>query len=60
MKYVPVKALYFGEHSQNNLGKEQGVLKRALNGNASNPKRAITLGEYVPAFAEGGLKALNG
>lgn len=38
----------------------QGVLKRALDGNASNPKRAITLGEYVPAFAEGGLKALNG
>ncbi|WP_428925259.1 phosphotransferase family protein [Marinibacterium sp. SX1] len=38
----------------------QGVLKRALDGNASNPDRAMTLGKYVPAFAEGGLKALNG
>ena len=38
----------------------QGVLKRALDGNASNPKRAITLGQYVPVFAEMGLKALDG
>ncbi len=37
----------------------QGVLKRALDGNASNPKRAITLGQYVPLFAEMGLKALD-
>ena len=38
----------------------QGVLKRGLDGNASNPERALKLGEYVPAFAQGGLKALNG
>jgi aminoglycoside phosphotransferase (APT) family kinase protein len=37
----------------------QGVLKRALDGNASNPKRAITLGRYVPVFAENGLRALE-
>lgn len=38
----------------------QGVLKRGLDGNASNPERARKLGEHVPAFAEGGWKALNG
>lgn len=37
----------------------QGVLKRALDGNASNPEKAIKLGAYVPAFAENGLKALE-
>lgn len=37
----------------------QGVLKRALDGNASNPERAIKVGQYVPVFAEHGLKALS-
>ncbi len=37
----------------------QGVLKRALDGNASNPERALKLGRYVPVFAEHGLKALE-
>ena len=37
----------------------QGVLKRALDGNASNPERAIKLGAYVPVFAEMGLAALD-
>ena len=37
----------------------QGVLKRALDGNASNPERAIQVGQYVPAFAERGLAALD-
>jgi aminoglycoside phosphotransferase (APT) family kinase protein len=37
----------------------QGVLKRALDGNASNPERAIKIGKYVPVFAEHGLKALS-
>jgi aminoglycoside phosphotransferase (APT) family kinase protein len=37
----------------------QGVLKRALDGNASNPERAIQLGAFVPVFAENGLKALT-
>lgn len=37
----------------------QGVLKRALDGNASNPERALKLGQYVPVFAEHGLKALR-
>ena len=38
----------------------QGVLKRALDGNASNPERARQVGQYVPVFAEHGLKALRG
>ncbi|MEM8653752.1 MAG: phosphotransferase family protein [Pseudomonadota bacterium] len=37
----------------------QGVLKRALDGNASNPERALQLGAFVPVFAENGLDALN-
>ncbi len=35
----------------------QGVKKRALDGNASDPGRGLTLGEYVPLFARMGLKA---
>lgn len=38
----------------------QGVLKRALDGNASNPARAMKVGAYVPVFAENGLRALDG
>ncbi|MCR9126479.1 MAG: phosphotransferase family protein [Rhodobacteraceae bacterium] len=38
----------------------QGVLKRGLDGNASNPERAMKLGTYVPVFAGHGLRALNG
>lgn len=37
----------------------QGVLKRALDGNASNPERAIKVGQYVPIFAKAGLQALE-
>lgn len=37
----------------------QGVLKRALDGNASNPERAMKVGQYVPVFAKYGLKALE-
>ena len=37
----------------------QGVLKRALDGNASNPERAMQLGAYVPLFASSGLQALG-
>ncbi len=37
----------------------QGVKKRAIDGNASNPERGMRLGEHVPAFASGGLKALG-
>ncbi|WP_299041873.1 phosphotransferase family protein [uncultured Tateyamaria sp.] len=37
----------------------QGVLKRAIDGNASNPERAMQLGAFVPVFAENGLKALK-
>ena len=37
----------------------QGVLKRAVDGNASNPERGIQMGQYVPVFANAGLKALN-
>jgi aminoglycoside phosphotransferase (APT) family kinase protein len=35
----------------------QGVKRRALDGNASNPEKALELGTFVPAFAAGGLKA---
>ncbi len=35
----------------------QGVKKRALDGNASDPDRALKLGAYVPFFARSGLKA---
>lgn len=37
----------------------QGVLKRAIDGNASNPERAMQLGAFVPVFAENGLQALK-
>ncbi|CRL11359.1 Putative aminoglycoside phosphotransferase [Phaeobacter italicus] len=36
----------------------QGVRKRGLDGNASNPKHAARLGAYVPEFARAGLAAL--
>ena len=35
----------------------QGVYKRALDGNASNPERAKQMGASVPRFAEAGLNA---
>ncbi|MFZ5963997.1 phosphotransferase family protein [Thalassococcus sp. BH17M4-6] len=35
----------------------QGVKKRALDGNASNPDKALRLGAFVPRFAELGLEA---
>ncbi len=35
----------------------QGVKKRGLDGNASNPERAAKMGEYVPSFARMGLEA---
>ncbi len=35
----------------------QGVKKRALDGNASDPARAAQLGSYVPMFAMAGLEA---
>ncbi len=37
----------------------QGVYKRALDGNASDPKRAQAFGAYVPVFAQHGLAALT-
>ncbi|WP_424833670.1 phosphotransferase family protein [Ruegeria sp.] len=37
----------------------QGVYKRALDGNASDPDRARVLGGYVPAFARQGLAAFE-
>lgn len=38
----------------------QGVYKRALDGNASNPERAMRLGQAVPRFAAKGLEAAHG
>lgn len=35
----------------------QGVKKRGLEGNASDPERAVKLGAYVPLFANAGLEA---
>ncbi|SDW41907.1 Predicted kinase, aminoglycoside phosphotransferase (APT) family [Ruegeria halocynthiae] len=37
----------------------QGVYKRALDGNASDPARARAFGAYVPIFAQNGLSALE-
>ena len=37
----------------------QGVYKRAIDGNASDPKRARAFGAYVPIFAQHGLSALK-
>lgn len=37
----------------------QGVLKRGLDGNASNPERAAKLGGFVSVFARNGLEALG-
>ncbi|WP_293576109.1 phosphotransferase family protein [Phaeobacter sp.] len=36
----------------------QGVRKRAIDGNASDPKAAVKLGAYVPMFARLGMDAL--
>lgn len=35
----------------------QGVKKRAMDGNAANPEKALKLGTYVPRFAELGWEA---
>ncbi len=37
----------------------QGVKKRALDGNASNPEKGLKMGEYVPVFAAHGIAALD-
>ncbi len=37
----------------------QGVKKRALDGNASDPDRGLKLGALVPLYAEAGLEALG-
>jgi len=37
----------------------QGVKRRALDGNASNPQKALELGAYVGLFAEAGLKQVT-
>ena len=35
----------------------QGVLKRGLDGSASNPDQALAMGAHVPEFARRGLEA---
>ncbi len=37
----------------------QGVKKRALDGNASNPERGLQLGAFVPLYAAAGLEVLE-
>lgn len=37
----------------------QGVKKRALEGNASNPESGLRMGAFIPEFAARGLKALG-
>ena len=37
----------------------QGVKKRALDGNASNPEQALRLGEFVAVFAAKGTETVN-
>ena len=36
----------------------QGVKKRGLEGNASDPEAAQRLGQYVPMFANGALQVI--
>ncbi|MDT8326579.1 MAG: phosphotransferase family protein [Roseovarius sp.] len=38
----------------------QGVKKRAMDGNASDPERGLQLGQYVPQFARAGIDAAKG
>jgi hypothetical protein len=38
----------------------QGVKKRGLDGNASNPERALKMGTFVPVFARKGMEATVG
>jgi aminoglycoside phosphotransferase (APT) family kinase protein len=38
----------------------QGVKKRGLDGNASNPEKAIKSGERVPLMAKMGVDAISG
>jgi aminoglycoside phosphotransferase (APT) family kinase protein len=38
----------------------QGVKKRGLDGNASNPERAARMGHFVPEYARMGLEAASG
>jgi aminoglycoside phosphotransferase (APT) family kinase protein len=38
----------------------QGVKKRGLDGNASNPTRAARMGRFVPTYAQMGLEAASG
>ena len=37
----------------------QGVYRRALDGNASNPEAGLKLGDLIPVFAEKGLSAVE-
>lgn len=37
----------------------QGVKKRMLDGNASNPERAARMGTFVPLYATGGIEAVQ-
>lgn len=37
----------------------QGVKKRAIDGNASDPERGLRLGAFVPLYAQAGLEALG-
>ena len=37
----------------------QGVKKRGIDGNASNPERAARLGAYIPRYAAGGTAAID-
>ena len=37
----------------------QGVKKRALDGNASNPKHGLKMGAYIKEYAIRGLESIN-
>lgn len=50
---------YLGFNFFRMAGILQGVYKRALDGNASDPDRAKAFGAYVPIFAQHGLKAIE-
>ena len=56
---IPHFGFYVGFCFFRMAGIIQGVLKRALDGNASNPQKAKQMGAYVPIFAQMGLDSLD-
>ncbi|MCO6381552.1 phosphotransferase family protein [Oceanicola sp. 502str15] len=54
---IPAFGFYLAFANFRMAGILQGVKKRALDGNASNPEKGLQLGALVPGLAEAGLEA---